>query len=57
MAERGIAELEETGMIIERVSVDTDELVAWCTEGNRPIDGAARAEFAAQKLRKPHLSE
>ena len=57
MAEQAIAELEEAGLLIEKVPVDTEELVAWCTEENRPIDRAARAEFAAQKLRKLHPSE
>ena len=57
MAEKAIRELEASGMIIERVPVDTTDLVAWCSEQNRPIDGSARAEFAARQLRKLHLSE
>jgi hypothetical protein len=57
MAETAIRELEASGMIIERVSVNTTDLVAWCREQNRPIDGSARAEFAARQLRKLHLSE
>ena len=57
MAERAIRHLEATGMLIERVPVDTEELIAWCKDRTRPIDGSARAEFAARQLRKIHLSE
>ena len=57
MAERGIRELEETGMIIERVPVNVEELVAWCIEHDRPIDSSARAEFAASELRRLHSSD
>ncbi len=57
MAERAIRDIEATGLLIERVPVDTEELVAWCNERGRPIDGEARAEFAAQELRRLHLSK
>ncbi len=57
MAERAIRHLEATGRLIERVRVDTDELIAWCKDRARPIDSSARAEFAARQLRKVHLSE
>jgi hypothetical protein len=54
MAERGIQELEKTGMIIERVPVSAEDLIAWCSEQGRPIDSSARAEFAARELRRLH---
>jgi len=57
MAERVIRQLEATGRLIERVPVDTEELIAWCEDRARSIDSSARAEFAARQLRKVHLSE
>ena len=51
------AGLEATGILIERVPVDTEELIAWRKDRARPIDSSARAEFAARQLRKIHLSE
>ncbi len=57
MAERAIRRLEAAGMLIERVPVDTEELIAWCKDRARPIDSSARAEFTACQLRKVHLSE
>jgi hypothetical protein len=55
MAERAIHKLEATGMLIERVPIDTEELVEWCNGQRRPVDSSARAEFAARQLRKLHL--
>ena len=57
MAEKIIRDLEATGMLIERVPVDTEDLIVWCNERARPIDGEARAEYAGQKLRETGLSE
>jgi hypothetical protein len=57
MAEKAVRELEATGMIIERVPVSATDLIAWCSEHDRPIDGSARAEFAARQFRKLHLPE
>ena len=57
MAEKAVRELEVSGMIIERVPVNATDLIAWCSEQDRPIDGSARAEFAAHQFRKLHLSE
>jgi hypothetical protein len=54
MAERAISELEQAGMLIERVPIDADGLVAWCHEKTRPIDGEARAEYASLRLREIH---
>ena len=50
MAERAIRRLEAAGMLIERVPVDAEELIAWCKDRARPIDSSA--EFAARQLRK-----
>lgn len=33
-----------------KVEVDVEELLAWCRQQDRPVDAAARAEFAAEKL-------
>jgi hypothetical protein len=39
------------GVRVRRVDVDLDELVRWCRHEGRPIDSAARAAFAAERLR------
>jgi hypothetical protein len=43
--------LAKMGIVPRRVSVDVDELVRWCQDQKRPGDRAARAAFAAEKVR------
>ncbi len=45
-------ELREQGVNARRVDVDVRELAAWCEGRGRPLDGAARSEFVAQKVRQ-----
>jgi hypothetical protein len=46
-ATRVLAELESKGTRVEKVPVDIEALVRWCREQARPVDGPARAEYAA----------
>jgi hypothetical protein len=55
MATQATANLETHGIRVERVEVSTDELQHWCAENKRPLDGAARAAFAAEKLRARYV--
>jgi hypothetical protein len=32
-------------MIVRRVAIDVDALVAWCRAQNKPVNGAMRAEY------------
>jgi hypothetical protein len=43
------------GLPVEKVMIDTDQFVTWCTAEGRPIDAHARAEYAAlgMMLRDP----
>jgi hypothetical protein len=50
LAERKLKELRELGVNIERVEIDVDQLVTWCADRGRPVDGAARADHAAELL-------
>jgi hypothetical protein len=48
---RTMEDLRKPGVIARRVDVDVRVLVAWCEERDRPLDGAARSEFAAERVR------
>lgn len=51
-AEETFAELaKEKGIQPRRVSVDVQELLAWCQECGRPCDGESRAVFLREKVR------
>lgn len=49
-----VAKLGGAGGKWVRVPIDVDELVAWCVQQGRPLNGAARAEFTALKTRELH---
>jgi hypothetical protein len=45
-----VADLQRQGVNAHRVDVEVRELAAWCERQGRPLDGAARSEFATQKI-------
>jgi len=49
---KGCANLKEVGIMAVKVSVDVDELIEWCKENKLAINGEARSQFVARKLRK-----
>ena len=44
-------DLRQRGIVARRVDVDVRELVAWCQQRGRPLDGEARSIYAAEKLK------
>jgi len=54
VTEQTIEQLQREGVVVERIDVDVEELVAWCQANGLTLDGAARANFAAEKLRRSH---
>lgn len=42
--------LRQSGYPVEMVDIDVAELIAWCKEEHRPIDGEARADFVQEKI-------
>ena len=47
LAEPRFARHVASGLPLQRVHVDPDELLAWCKANGRPVDAHARAGFAA----------
>jgi len=43
-------ELRQRGILARRVDVDVKDLAAWCEQRGRPLDGAARSIYAAEKV-------
>jgi hypothetical protein len=50
-AQKAIVQMAATGMRVRRVDIDLDDLMRWCRHEGRPLDSAARAAFAAERLR------
>lgn len=51
-AERTTAQLRAEGIAATPVRVDVEELVEWCGRQGVPVDGSARAGFAAEWIRR-----
>ena len=49
-AEKMMVQLSRPGVLPRKVHIDVDELVSWCKSNNRPVDGAARTVFVADKV-------
>lgn len=51
-AEQSVANIEKLGLTPKKIDIDVVDLIRWCASENRPLDGAARATFAQDKLRE-----
>ena len=51
LAERTMKDLARKGLLARKVDVDVNDLRVWCVAQQRPLDAAARAEYAAARLR------
>lgn len=50
LAEKAMFDFKRSGGSPRKVYVDVEKLSAWCKAQNRPVDGAARAEFVQALL-------
>src|SRR5215213_803981 len=47
-----LGELRRLGIAARAVPIDIDELAHWCRERKLAVDGAARAQFVAEKVQQ-----
>lgn len=52
MAEIKTKELAKHGYEFRKIAIDVEELLKWCNSKKRPVNGDARSEFTAIKLRE-----
>ena len=53
-AQGTIDQLAQEGVVVQRIEVDLDELMGWCRDNGLTLDASARANFAAEKLRRSY---
>jgi hypothetical protein len=53
VANRTLRDLKAHGIFARKVDVDVNELLAWCRRHTKFVDGNARSEFVADKLKHP----
>lgn len=51
-AQKAEVDLGARDVVVERVPVDVDAVADWCRRQGRPFNGAARAEFVTEAMRK-----
>ena len=50
-AESKLKELRALDINVQTVPIDVGELIAWCRERARPVDGSSRDAYMVEKLR------
>ncbi|MGA2033690.1 MAG: hypothetical protein ABSG68_15665 [Thermoguttaceae bacterium] len=55
-AQRAVLDFSARGVPVRKVDVGVDELLEWCRKDGRPLDSAARADYAAFKLLQPRTT-
>jgi hypothetical protein len=53
----GLVKLRTAGLNPQRVPIDLDRFVAWCDARGRCPDGASRAAYASEEVRRLHRSQ
>lgn len=57
-AEKGIRLMQSQGIIPEKVLLDVEKFLAWCSEKALPPNGESRSEYAAWLMRERyHIRE
>ena len=51
LAEQKLTELKAGGLRVEKVDVDSEQLILWCNERGLEMNAQARSRYTAEKLR------
>lgn len=46
-------ELQESGFNVRKVDVDVEDLVEWCKQRGRPLNGEARVDYVTTRIAHP----
>jgi hypothetical protein len=50
LAEGELKKLQSSGLRVEKVDIDSEQLILWCNEQGVEVSAQARARYAAEKL-------
>jgi hypothetical protein len=53
-AERMIREGIPADVLVEKVDIDVEEVLAWCNVRGLPMNGSSRALFVSERMRQKH---
>jgi hypothetical protein len=57
LAESKVIELRSAGLRVEKIDVNSEELVLWCNERGLELNAQARSRYAAEKLRNQDANQ
>ncbi len=52
LAEERFNDLRRSGLHVEKVDVDSEQLILWCNDRGLKINGKSRSRYAAEKLKE-----
>jgi len=52
LAEENFNQLRSSGLHVEKVDIDSEQLIIWCNEQGLPITRESRSQYAAEKLKE-----
>ena len=50
-AERSLARIRAAGLKPIKIDIDVEDLIAWCANQGIPLDGNARSQYIADRIR------
>jgi hypothetical protein len=50
LAEGELKKFQSSGLRVEKVDIDSEQLILWCNEQGMEVNSKARARYAAEKL-------
>lgn len=56
-AQRTLLDLHSRGIVVNKVDVRIDDLIAWCDHERLPLGAATRAKYAVIKLQREHATQ
>lgn len=54
ITDRMLIESAASGLSIEKVDMDVEELLAWCNVRGMALNGKARSQYVSEKLRQKY---
>ena len=53
-AERMLRDGIPAGVVVEKIDIDVEEVLAWCNERGLPMNAQSRTRFVAERVRLNH---
>lgn len=52
LAEEKLIEFRNSGLAVQKVDIDSEQLICWCNERGLDITGESRSQYAAERMKE-----